>query len=117
MLDRKQSGTVVKLQSRAILCPGCRRLINRDELACPHCGLKRPGSWWNRISQGGLTDVDQITRAIIYANIGMYVISFLESLQWAFSDPSGFFLPRKEACSSWEPLERCPSGSTTAGGH
>ena len=97
MLDRKQSGTVVKLQSRAILCPGCRRLINRDEPACPHCGLKRPGSWWNRISQGGLTDVDQMTRAIIYVNIGMYVISlFLNPLSVGFSlDPFRFLSPSR----------------------
>jgi len=97
MLDLKQSGTRVKLQSRAILCPGCRRLINRDEPACPHCGLKRPGSWWNRISQGGLTDVDQVTRAIIYVNIGMYVISlFLNPLSVGFSlDPFRFLSPSK----------------------
>ena len=97
MPDRKQSGTVVKLQSRAILCPGCRRLINRDELACPHCGLKRPGSWWNRISQAGLTDVDRMTRAIIYVNIGMYVISLLlNPLSVGFSlDPFRFLSPSR----------------------
>ena len=97
MLDLKQSGAMVKLQSQAILCPGCRRLINRDEPACPHCGLKRPGSWWNRLSQGGVNDVDQVTRAIIYVNIGMYVISlFLNPLSVGFSlDPFRFLSPSK----------------------
>ena len=97
MLDLEQSGTMVRFQSRAILCPGCRRLINRDEPACPHCGLKRPGSWWNRISQGGVNDVDQVTRAIIYVNIGMYVISlFLNPLSVGFSlDPFRFLSPSK----------------------
>lgn len=27
----------------AILCPGCRSLIDADEAECPHCGLKAPG--------------------------------------------------------------------------
>ena len=89
----------MKLQSRAILCPGCRRLINRDEPTCPHCGLKRPGSWWNRIPQGGLADVDQLTRAIIYANIGMYIISLLlNPLSVSFSlDPFRFLSPSTES--------------------
>jgi rhomboid protease GluP len=106
MPDREQNGAVVKnpvafwlfhlkSQTRAILCPGCRNLINRDEPRCPHCGLRRPGSWWNRISQGGLTDADQLTRAIIYANIGMYAISLLlNPLSVGFSlDPFRFLSP------------------------
>jgi len=27
----------------AILCPGCKALIDADEPACPHCGLRAPG--------------------------------------------------------------------------
>jgi len=27
----------------AILCPGCKRLIDADEPKCPHCDLARPG--------------------------------------------------------------------------
>jgi hypothetical protein len=27
----------------SILCPRCRKLISRDEAACPYCGIKRPG--------------------------------------------------------------------------
>lgn len=97
MRDRRQVVKLVKLQSRAILCPGCRRLINRDEPTCPHCGLKRPGSWWNRVSQGGVNDAERMTRAILYANIGMYVISLLlNPLSVGFSpDPFRFLSPSR----------------------
>jgi rhomboid protease GluP len=62
---------------RSILCPGCRKLISRDEPRCPHCGLKRPGSWWNRLLSSGSRDVDVPIRAVIYANIAMYGFSLL----------------------------------------
>ena len=38
----------------SMLCPSCRRLISRDESACPYCATSRPGSWWksNRLVTG-----------------------------------------------------------------
>ena len=62
----------------AILCPNCRNLISADEPRCPYCGIARPGTWWksNRWTQG-LRDTDQLIKAIIYANIVIYVISLL----------------------------------------
>jgi rhomboid protease GluP len=62
---------------RSILCPGCRKLISKDEPRCPHCGLRRPGSWWNRFLGSGSRDVDVPIRAVIYANIAMYGFSLL----------------------------------------
>jgi rhomboid protease GluP len=99
MQDRKRNDTAAKPQSRAMLCPGCRRLINRDEPACPHCGLKRPGSWWNRIFQGGSDNADQMARAIIYANIGMYVLSLLlNPVSVGLSrDPFRFLSPSRQS--------------------
>ncbi len=61
-----------------ILCPNCRRLIAYGERRCPHCGLRRPGSRFKRLLRGP----DEETslwwiRGIIYANVGMFVVSLL----------------------------------------
>jgi rhomboid protease GluP len=62
----------------SILCPNCRKLISADESRCPHCGIAKPGSRWkNNIWTRGFRDTDQFIRAIIYVNIGMFVISLL----------------------------------------
>lgn len=62
----------------SLLCPNCRRLISRDERACPYCGTARPGSWWknNRFTTG-LADETRIISLITYANIAMYILSLL----------------------------------------
>ncbi|MBI5557060.1 MAG: rhomboid family intramembrane serine protease [Deltaproteobacteria bacterium] len=62
----------------SILCPGCRRLVSRDERICPYCGIGRPGSWWkNNRLMAGLVDPGRIITLIIYVNVGMYVLSLL----------------------------------------
>ena len=63
---------------RSILCPNCRKLISADESRCPYCGISKPGAWWkNNLLTQGVSSADQIIKAIIYANIGMYIISLL----------------------------------------
>jgi rhomboid protease GluP len=65
-------------QRRSILCPNCRKLISTDESRCPYCGISRPGSWWkNSVWTRVFLGTDQLIRTIIYANLGMYVISLL----------------------------------------
>ena len=64
-------------QRRSILCPKCRALISGDEPRCPHCGFRRPGSWWNRFLVKSFREADQIVKGIIYVNIGMYGIALL----------------------------------------
>jgi len=65
-------------QRRSILCPNCRKLISTDESRCPYCGIARPGSWWkNSVWARVFLGTDQLIRTIIYANLGMYVISLL----------------------------------------
>ncbi len=60
----------------SILCPGCRKLISRDESACPHCGLRRPGTWWKHtLLAGALSDPGQFVWTIIAVNILMYIVS------------------------------------------
>ncbi|PIY21088.1 MAG: rhomboid family intramembrane serine protease, partial [Deltaproteobacteria bacterium CG_4_10_14_3_um_filter_60_8] len=63
---------------KSILCPNCRRLINRDESSCPFCGTSKPGSWWrNNRFIVGFTEQSQIINLIIYANVGMYLLALL----------------------------------------
>jgi rhomboid protease GluP len=61
----------------SLLCPNCRRLISRDERACPYCGLGRPGSWWKSagVSLGG--GPDRLIRFIVWINAGMYILSLV----------------------------------------
>ncbi len=63
---------------RSILCPNCRKLISTDEGQCPHCGTRRPGSWWkNNIWTQAYYSPEQLIKSLIYVNIGMYLISLL----------------------------------------
>jgi rhomboid protease GluP len=68
---------MMALRRRSILCPRCRLLISTDESRCPHCGMRRPGAWWNRFLGRGAGNVDQLIKAVIYANIAMYGFSLL----------------------------------------
>ena len=65
-------------QRLSILCPHCRKLISRDVGQCPYCGTTRPGSIFkNNTLVRGMAQEDQLIRIILYANIGMYIISLL----------------------------------------
>ena len=67
-----------KQKKQAILCPNCNSLISKKESRCPYCGIARPGSWWkNNIWTRAFRGTDQLIKAIIYTNIGMYVLSLL----------------------------------------
>ncbi len=63
---------------KSILCPHCGKLISVAEHKCPHCGISRPGARWKNIPiTRGLLQSDQLIKTIIYANVGMYLISLL----------------------------------------
>lgn len=65
-------------RKNSLLCPGCRRLISRDEETCPYCGLSSPASWWkNSLLARGLSDPDQLLKTIIGINIVMFLASLL----------------------------------------
>lgn len=69
---------MVSHQRGSILCPNCGKLISADESRCPYCGVTRPGSWWkSNLWTRGFRSTDQVIRAIIYANVAMYVVSLL----------------------------------------
>lgn len=64
----------------AILCPNCRKLISEDEERCPFCGIRNPGS---RLKNNPLTrgwgSGETLFKAIIYTNIGIYLICLILS--------------------------------------
>lgn len=74
---------VVKMSqpaNRSILCPNCRRLISGDEKRCPHCGIAAPGARWkNNPLTRGWGSGDLLIRYIIFANVGLYLLSLLIS--------------------------------------
>jgi rhomboid protease GluP len=76
--DLSKDQVMAKTKKGATLCPNCRSLISKHETRCPYCGVSHPGSWWmnNRWTRG-FSDTAQLLKAIIYANIGIYVLSFL----------------------------------------
>jgi rhomboid protease GluP len=69
-------------ERKSILCPNCRKLISRDEPACPYCGLVRPGI---HNTAGTIRKVflgSNPVMTIIYINIAFYIFSL-------FLDPQG----------------------------
>jgi len=65
-------------QRRSILCPNCKKLISADEPRCPHCGIAHPGSRLkNNLFTRLFLSTDQIIKAIVLVNVGMYIISLL----------------------------------------
>lgn len=64
----------------SMLCPNCKRLISADEPTCPYCNILRPGSKFkNNIIVSGISDPKRLALAIIWLNIGMYVLSLVFS--------------------------------------
>ncbi len=71
----------MKENKKAILCPNCRRLINRLEKICPHCGTSKPGSWLKNNPLTKLnSDPASCINFIVYVNVAMFVFSILLSL-------------------------------------
>lgn len=63
------------MSRQSILCPKCRKLISMDEPQCPYCGTPKPGAWWK--SRFNIRREDFPIRAVIFINVGMYIISLL----------------------------------------
>jgi len=63
-------------QRNSILCPNCRKLISRNDPICPYCETSNPGAAWknNKLTRS-LDRPDLILNAIVFTNIGMYLIS------------------------------------------
>jgi rhomboid protease GluP len=82
---------------RSMLCPNCRRLINRNEASCPYCAIRRPGSWWNNNRlMAAFSDPSQAINLILFTNVGMFMLSLLLSsrdISHAFNNPFAFLSP------------------------
>lgn len=64
-------------QRQSILCPSCRKLINRDIARCPYCGIRTPGATWRKLLLPGALRTDRLLTVIIAANIVMYVLTLI----------------------------------------
>ena len=78
------------------LCPNCRGLISRNEVICPYCGLKNPGSWWK--NSGFLRlfrDPELFLKGLIGLNIAFFVLSLIIGLggMGRGMSPFGFLSP------------------------
>jgi rhomboid protease GluP len=84
----------------SLLCPRCRKLISADELECPYCGLKHPGSRWVSGFVGNLHSVSlHPVRIIIYLNLAFYILSifFTSFFTRASLNPLNFLSPSNES--------------------
>lgn len=61
----------------SILCPGCRKLISRDEPFCPYCNLKRPGRRLPDIFGRWSATPAEIVRPLITINVIFYLLTLL----------------------------------------
>jgi len=86
-------------QKKAILCPNCRKLIGQDELFCPFCSTRNPGSWTkNNPVTRSIDDAEKLIKTIIYLNVGMFALTVLLnpwSMKLSFN-PLTFFAPELE---------------------
>lgn len=71
---------MVTNQRQSMLCPNCGKLISRSESRCPYCALKRPASFWNRLTSAiGLKNSDRFIRSVVAVNVGFFLLSLLLS--------------------------------------
>ncbi|MCK5682038.1 rhomboid family intramembrane serine protease [bacterium] len=61
----------------SILCPRCRKLISRDESACPYCGVKRPGRRLPDLFARWSATPGEIVRPLIILNVIFYILTLL----------------------------------------
>ncbi len=67
-------------RKKALLCPGCRKLVSATEPTCPFCGLPSPGSKWkNNFFTRGFSSDERLVNTIIAVNAVMYLLSLLLS--------------------------------------
>lgn len=84
---------------QSMLCPNCGRLISSNEPQCHHCGIARPGAWWNRYLAAGTKHPRQFVLGIIYLNAAMYIIALLMDLRFISITPRplSFLAPSTDA--------------------
>ena len=100
-------------QRRSLLCPNCRKLISGDDTICPYCGMKKPGSPWQRLIGQGMSDGDQLLKVLIGVNVVMFIVSLLISARSTSlsSNPLFFLAPDNRSllllgASGYIPIDR-----------
>ena len=83
----------------SILCPGCRKLISRDEEYCPYCRLKRPGRRLPDIFGRWSATPAEIVRPLITINVIFYLLTLLLApIQFGnLHNPLNFLSPGNQA--------------------
>lgn len=88
-----------KAKRSSMLCPNCGRLVSIHEPTCHHCGIARPGAWWNRLLSGWRGDPNRLVLWLIYLNGAMFLISLVLDLRYisVTPNPLSFLSPSTEA--------------------
>ncbi len=61
----------------SILCPRCRKLISRDEKACPYCGVTRPGRRLPDLLSRWSATPGEIVKPLIIVNVVFYIFTLI----------------------------------------
>lgn len=75
-------------EKKAIICPGCGKLVSNYLDSCPYCGLKQPGKQQRILSTLGF-NVRSFVKPIIFINVALFIISFIIPLFISTPVPSG----------------------------
>ncbi|MBN2808188.1 MAG: rhomboid family intramembrane serine protease [Deltaproteobacteria bacterium] len=83
----------------SILCPGCRKLISRDEAFCPYCNLKRPAGRLPDIFARWSATPGEIVQPLIILNVAFYILSLvLAPVQFGnLHNPLNFLSPGNQS--------------------
>lgn len=63
-------------ENKAIICPGCGKLVSNYMDSCPHCGLKQPGKQQRVLATLGL-NVRSFVKPLIIINVALFILSFV----------------------------------------
>ena len=99
----------------AIMCPGCRRIIDVGEPRCPYCGRQRPGLWGFGPALGRIAGALDPTSILAAACVLLYVVALLVDLPGALAPRGllGLLAPSERALA----LLGMTGGSAWARGH
>jgi rhomboid protease GluP len=97
-----------------LLCPRCRRLIDRDESRCPYCGLPHPAGLHSiGTLVRWLNQPEDFVRVLIWINAALFVLAILLSPSGLrlSANPLTFLSPSSESlillgASGTLPIER-----------
>lgn len=75
-------------EKKAIICPGCGKLVSSYLDACPYCGLKQPGKQSRILSIFRLNN-RSFVKPIITVNVALFIISYIIPVFISSQVPAG----------------------------